>query len=873
MIKFSEIESKWQKEWESAKIFEVNANSKKKKYYVLEMFPYPSASGLHMGHALNYTIGDIFARFKRMKGFNVLYPMGFDAFGLPAENAAIKAGEHPKPFTEKAMENYIRQMKEIGLSHDWSKMVKTCSPEYYKWNQYFFLKFFENGLVYRKKSAVNWCPKCSTVLANEQVHDGKCWRHSETDVEIKYLEQWFIRTTKYSDELIEMADGLEWPERIRTMQKNWIGKSHGTEIAFEINGKSWSIFTTRPDTIYGVTFMVISAQHPNLMDLVTSEQKPAVEEFLKRLKSVSEKELGDMDKEGVFTGSYAINPVNGDKIPVWAGNFVVADYGSGMVMAVPAHDQRDFLFAKKYGIEIKVVVNPVEMKLDQNNMKEAYTEEGVLVNSGEFSGTENQKAKKDITDFLEKKGKGKVAINFKFRDWLVSRQRYWGTPIPMVYCEKCGVVPVPEEELPVMLPDDVKFGEGNPLASNTEFVNTKCPRCKGSARRETDTMDTFFDSSWYFLRYCDNRNSKEPFGKNRIDYWMPVDQYIGGAEHACMHLIYARFFTKALRDMGFIKIDEPFSRLFNQGMLHGIDGEKMSKSRGNVILPEEVSAKYGMDTARLFLMSQASPDKDTLWSEKGIEGSMRLLIKIFDFFRCAKFGKSSPKIRHKANKTIKEFTTELESFDYNRGIIKLRMLFESFEREKEISRKDAESFLKMLHPICPHITEELWHNMGNDTFISLEKWPKPDEKAINPEIEKEEEYINGLADDIKNVAKLSKLEKPHIILETTEEWKWQAIDAMKNNRGDLGKTIKALVAEFPEKQTEIPGYIQYLAKQRIWDGEIIKLDEAKLLKNSKDFLERETGFDIAVNDSKAISKLVKKKSPSPLKPAIYAVEK
>lgn len=868
MHEFSKIEAKWQKEWEDNKIFEVKPSTKNKKYYVLEMFPYPSASGLHMGHALNYTIGDIFARFKRMNGFNVMYPMGFDAFGLPAENAAIKAGAHPKPFTEKAMENYVRQMKEIGLSYDWSKMVKTCSPEYYKWNQYFFLKFFENGLVYRKKSAVNWCPRCSTVLANEQVHDGKCWRHEDTVVEMKYLEQWFIKTTKYSDELIEMVDDLEWPERIKTMQKNWIGKSHGTEINFSINENNWSIFTTRPDTIYGVTFMVVSAQHPKLMELVTPEHKKDVENFLRRLKSVSEKELVEMDKDGVFTGNYATNPITGDKVPVWAGNFVVAEYGSGMVMAVPAHDQRDFEFAKKYGIDIKVVVKPKGIEINEKNMQEAYIEDGILVNSDKFSGMENQKAKEDITKFLESKGLGNSAINYKFRDWLVSRQRYWGTPIPMVYCDKCGVVPVSEKELPIILPDNVKFGEGNPLRTNESFVNTKCPRCGGHAERETDTMDTFFDSSWYFLRYCDSKNNKLPFDEKKIEYWMPVDQYIGGAEHACMHLIYARFFTKALRDMGFIGIDEPFTRLFNQGMLHGSDGEKMSKSRGNVILPDEVSAKYGMDTARIFLVSQASPDKDTLWSENGIEGSLRIVRRIMDFFMKCNFDKSSPKTESKLNKTIKEFTKDIDNFEYNRGIIKIRALFEKIERENKISRKDAESFLKLLHPICPHITEELWHHIGNETFISLEKWPKANEKKINEEIEREEEYIKSLIDDIKNVAKLAKLDNPIIYILTTEDWKWQSIEIMKKNNGDLGKSIKSLSTKFPEKQSEIPGYVQYIAKQRSWEGEIIKLDESRILKESKDVMEKETGFRIFVNEKREFEK---KKSPSPLKPAIYAI--
>ncbi|MBI2047262.1 leucine--tRNA ligase [Candidatus Pacearchaeota archaeon] len=918
---FAKIEQKWQKEWEKKKVFEVKEDSKKKKFYVLEMFPYPSASGLHMGHAFNYTIGDVYARFKRMQGFNVLYPMGYDAFGLPAENAAIKAKSHPKKFTDEAIANFVRQQKGLGLSYDWGREIITCEPEYYKWNQYFFLKFLENGLAYRKRAAVNWCPKCESVLANEQVHNGRCWRHEDTEVEIKQLEQWFIKTTKYSDELLNTKN-LEWPERIKIMQENWIGKSYGTEIDFEIPTESnfivlhgyggssevnffpwlkrelekkgykvsvpklpntdnpnvneqvkyvldnckldentvllghslgsvvalkvleslnkpikklilaagfiepvikewpfvknfdwkfdfekirdnvkeiiilhdtkdkipreqaeklkeklgskliyfeaeykhicgerepivlnaclekWSIFTTRPDTIYGVTFMVVSAQHPRLMELVLEKQKKDVEKFLGKIKSTSEKDAEMFGKEGVFTGSYAVNPLTNERVPVYAGNFVVADYGSGMVMAVPAHDQRDWEFAKKYKIPIKEVIKGGNIK------EKAFTGDGILINSGKFSGLKSPAAIEEITKFLESKRLGKKAVNYKFRDWLVSRQRYWGTPIPIVYCEKCGIVPVPEKELPVRLPEKVKFGAGNPLATNKDFVEIKCPRCKGKARRETDTMDTFFDSSWYFLRYCDNKNEKEPFDKKKAEYWMPVDQYIGGAEHACMHLIYARFFTKVLRDFGFVKFDEPFFKLFNQGMLHGNDGYVMSKSRGNGVLPEEASKKYGIDAARLFLMSQAAPDKDTQWSENGIEGSLKLINKIFYYFSSLKHGKSSAIIESKTSKAIKEFTDDIENFRYNLGIIKLRALFEAFENEKEISRKDAESFLKMLHPFCPHIAEELWHKIGNKNFISLESWPKADESRINLQLEKQEQACNNLVGDINNIIKL-----------------------------------------------------------------------------------------------------------------------
>ncbi|HLD15406.1 MAG TPA: class I tRNA ligase family protein [Candidatus Nanoarchaeia archaeon] len=884
---FAKIEKKWQQAWEKAKIFKVKENSKKKKFYCLEMFPYPSGSGLHMGHAFNYTIGDIYARFKRMQGYNVLYPMGYDAFGLPAENAAIKEKIHPKEFTDKAINNFIKQQKELGSSYDWSRMFKTCSPEYYRWNQWLFLQFLKKGLAYRKESYVNWCPDCDSVLANEQVHNGKCWRHKDTNVVEKKLEQWFLNTTKYADELLKDLSKLDWPARIKVMQENWIGKSHGTEIIFKVNGEDWKVFTTRPDTLFGVTFMVVSSQHPRLNVLITKHQKQEVENFTKRTRVLKGEEVDKLEKDGVFTGSYAIHPLTKEKIPIYAGNFVVADYGSGMVMAVPAHDQRDYDFAKKYNIPIKVVINPItgtphdneefrrsivavvenpktgkvlsinwgklggnlfigggiennedELKTaireikeetgyknvkfisksekiyhhyvahsknvnrkieavgfyfkleneEKENKKlvadekgkftvewipkeealkrvkdqlhttvfrrlvlgEAHRGSGIITNSGRFDGLESEKAKEEITNYLKSKGLGKKTIQYKLKDWLVSRQRYWGTPIPVVYCKKCGIVPVKEKELPIKLPVKVKFGKGNPLETNESFVKTKCPKCKSPARRETDTMDTFFDSSWYFLRYCDSKNLKEAFDKKKVAYWLPVDQYIGGAEHACMHLIYARFFTKALRDLGFLKFDEPFMKLFNQGMLHGDDGFVMAKSRGNVVLPEEISKKYGIDTARLFLVSIASPDRDIAWSDKGIEGSSRFTNRLLVYVTQVKFGKSSERILSKLHKAILEISEDINLFRYNLAVIKIRSLFDSIS-ENSISKFDFCLFLKILHPLCPHITEELWQKLGNKGFISLESWPKADKSKINLEFEKEEEVQSSLIKDITNI--------------------------------------------------------------------------------------------------------------------------
>ena len=843
MPNFKQIESKWQKAWEDKKIFQVKESSKK-KFYVLEMYPYPSGSGLHMGHAFNYTIGDIQARFRRMQGFNVLYPMGFDSFGLPAENAAIKAKAHPKKFTEQAIKNYIQQMKELGLSYDWSRIIETHKPEYYKWDQWIFLQMFKKGLAYKKEAPVNWCPKCKTVLANEQVHNGMCWRHKDTQVEVKNLDQWFLKITDYADELYEGIKKLEnWPELVKKLQTNWINKSYGTEIIFKINGRDWPIFTTRPDTLYGATFMVISAQHPELIGLITEEQKNEVEKFVKKLNSVSEEELDKLEKEGVFTGSYAEHPLTKEKIPVYAGNFVLASYGSGMVMAVPAHDQRDFEFAKKYKIPIKTVVTPENKSPGELN---AYISTGKLINSKKFNGLHSEKAKEEITKHLQKLKLGEKTVNYRLKDWLISRQRFWGTPIPIIYCDSCGAQPVPEKDLPVVLPDNIKLTKTeNALESYKPYTETKCPKCEGNAKRETDTMDTFANSSWYYLRYTDPKNTKEIFDKKKANYWTPVDLYIGGKEHACMHLIYIRFYTKFLRDIKLLNFDEPAKKMFNQGMLQGPDGQKMSKSKGNIVLPETVSKKYGIDTARLFLVSIANPDKDINWSDEGVEGSLRFINRIFK--KKFKIGKSSKRNQHKINSTIKQVTEDIEKLRYNLAVIKIRELFDSFE--DEIAKKDLEAAIKLLSPFCPHIAEELWEKLGNKKFISLESWPSYNSKKINPEIDALDEFISNTIKDVNNINKLVKTKPKKVTISVADTWKYLIIKKIKKEMEkdyDISRIIKGVMIKEHAKEISkmVPTFIKNPAKlpKTVLSAE----KEFEILNENNSKFEKEFGLKVEI---------------------------
>src|ERR1700688_3702149 len=632
------IEKKWQARWNADHAFEVDADPSKPKYYVLEMLPYPSGT-LHMGHMLNYTIGDVTARFRRMQGFNVIHPMGWDAFGLPAENAAIQRGIHPREWTNTNIESFKRVCQRFGFSYDWRREISTCEPEYYRWNQWFFLRMLEKGIAYRKRSRVNWCPKCATVLANEQVIDGCCWRHEDTPVEPKDIEQWFLRITQYADELLDALAQLEggWPERVLVMQRNWIGKSRGTRVRFAVegfSGTSIEVFTTRVETIYGASGLILAPEHPLLATLVAGVGgHAAIEEKLQRLRRRLNRaaDIATAEKEGFSTGRYARNPFNGEKIPIWVGNFVLMEYGTGAVMCVPAHDERDFEFATKYGLAIPIVVQLSDgQALNNDRLKEAFTEYGKSVNSGPYSGLTTEEALARMSAEAEAKGFGKRETVFRLKDWGISRQRYWGTPIPVIYCPKDGMVAVPDTDLPVLLPENVKLtGEGeSPLAATPEFVNVKCPKCGGDARRETDTMDTFVDSSWYFYRYCDPHNDKAPFDKGKVAYWFTIDQYIGGITHAILHLLYSRFWCKVMRDLGLVTHSEPIARLFTQGMVQK-GGVAMSKSKGNVVGAEEMADKYGADTGRLYTLFAAPPEKDLEWSEESIEGAWRFLNRVY----------------------------------------------------------------------------------------------------------------------------------------------------------------------------------------------------------------------------------------------------
>ena len=735
MYDFKSIEKKWQEQWEKERAFNVKADPAKKKFYLLEMFPYPSGR-IHMGHVRNYTIGDVAARFKIMQGYNVLHPMGYDAFGQPAENAAIKNRSHPEAWTLSCIDNMRKQLKMMGLSYDWEREVSTCLPDYYRWNQWIFLKMLEKGLAYKKAAVVNWCPDCDTTLANEEVIDGRCWR-CKKEVKQKELEQWFIKITAYKDRLLEDLGQLKyWPERVITMQKNWIGKSEGVEIFFreKETGQVIPVFTTRQDTIFGCTYVVLAPEHPLVKKLIAGKpQEKQVLQFMDKVSKESKvvRVSADVKKEGIFTGAYAINPVNNEAVEVWVADYVLMEYGTGAIMAVPAHDQRDFLFAKEHKLPMRIVIEESSVKghVSCEEMTEAYEGDGVQVNSAQFDGLANEEAKKKIAEWMEKTDIGRRTVNWRLRDWLVSRQRYWGTPIPVIYCEKCGIVPVPEKDLPVALPEKVEFtGKGgSPLASVKDFVDVKCPECGGKARRETDTMATFIDSAWYFLRFCSPKDERAPFDKGDVKYWMPVDQYIGGIEHAVLHLLYSRFFTKFLKDIDALEFDEPFTRLLTQGMVMK-DGEVMSKSRGNIVDPDEIISKYGADTMRLFILFAAPPETELEWEDRGIEGAFKFLNRVWRIRENLK-EKAEPALIKLTHKMLKKVTDDIGEFKFNTAIASMMELVNAIYQ----SGADKEVFsalVLMLSPIAPHFCEELWQTLGNKESILKAGWPRYDPKML-----------------------------------------------------------------------------------------------------------------------------------------------
>ena len=767
---FKKAEERWSKYWQERGLFKANGTlGTKPKQYVLEMFPYPSGK-LHMGHVRNYSLGDVVARYNRMRGFDVLHPMGWDAFGLPAENAAIERGIHPENWTLSNIGYMREQMKKLGFSYDWDREVATCLPDYYKWTQWLFLKLYENGLAYKKRAKVNWCPHCKTVLANEQVIDGKCWR-CHSPIEKREIEQWFFKITAYAEDLLNDLDNLDWPEHVKAQQRNWIGRSEGALVKFAIEGtdKVIEIFTTRLDTIYGATFMVLAPEHPLAMELVQGTAlKELYDEYLKRisLKSEIDRLSTEKEKEGFFLGKYAVNPFNGERIPIYAGDYVLTEYGTGAIMAVPAHDERDYAFAVKYNIPIRPVVVPKDGEEVKNG--EVFTEYGVLVNSGPYTGKTSEEAQKLMAEYLEEHKLGQKSVTYRLRDWLVSRQRYWGAPIPVVYCEHCGTVPVPEDQLPVILPREVDYLPGDlvsPLATDEEFVHTTCPKCGGPARRETDTMDTFVDSSWYYLRYVDPHNEQAPFDKELAEYWMPVDIYIGGVEHAVLHLLYSRFITKALKDMGYVTVSEPFSKLFTQGMVT-LGGSAMSKSKGNIVDPDDILRDYGADAARMYTLFVAPPEKDFEWSQQGLEGIVRFIRRIWNFYCkyadeiketvAAPMGKLSEgmseydeKALRAVNRLVYRVTEDIEdNYRFNTAIAAMmEFLNEVTDYDEKVSsavmKTLLETFAKVLAPFVPFLAEELWAMLGNAPSVHEQSWPQWDESMLQENTVEVAVQING----------------------------------------------------------------------------------------------------------------------------------
>ncbi len=849
------IEAKWQAHWKETAAFKAHEDPDKEKYYLLEMFPYPSGK-IHMGHVRNYTIGDVVARYKRMSGKNVLHPMGWDAFGMPAENAAIENKTHPAKWTYDNIEAMKNQLKRMGFSYDWDRELATCDPDYYRWEQLVFLRMYEMGLAYKKRTHVNWCEKCQSVLANEQVENGCCWRHTDQEVRIKEMDSWFLKITDYAEEILEHCDRLPgWPERVLTMQRNWIGKSHGAIIRFPLadSDQVIEVFTTRQDTVYGATFMCFAPEHPMLTDMVAGRpEEKAVQEFVERtLRMDRYMRTADFTvKEGVFTGRHCLNPVTGEQIPIYVANFVLAEYGTGAIMAVPTHDQRDFEFAKKYGLPLRVVIKPVDQDLDEATMTEAYVGEGILVNSGPFNGQPNLAALESIAEYLESKGLGHKTVNYRLRDWGISRQRYWGAPIPIVYCDSCGTVPVPDQDLPVILPLDLSLrpNGGSPLPFEASFHETLCPRCRGKARRETDTMDTFVESSWYFDRYACPDYDKGPLDLARVAYWMPVDQYIGGIEHAILHLLYSRFYTRVLRDLEYLQVSEPFTNLLTQGMVcketqscprHGYlypkevkDGRcvrcneeiktgptvKMSKSKKNVVDPEDLIGQYGADTVRMFCLFASPPEKDLEWNDQGVEGSFRFISRLWRlvdeqleelktvsaYDGAGELPEPLKALHRKTHETVRKVTADIEQrFHFNTAIAAVMELVNEINLVLSgdlsgepsawpVVKEAVENALVLLHPVVPHVTEELWQRLGRQETLMAMPWPAFREDALEKEQKLIVLQVNGKV--------RSRIEVPAAF--SAEETRAAALADERVQRFVGGKTIRRVIV-VPDKLVNI----------------------------------------------------------------------
>ncbi len=884
-------EEKWRARWKEAGIFRPDKDSDRPNYYLLEMYPYPSGT-LHMGHMRNYSIGDSVARFRRMQGYDVLYPMGWDSFGLPTENAAIDNDVSPEEWTQKCIEDMKEQMASLGLSYDWDREVASHWKEYYRWDQWFFLKFLERDLAYKKEAEVNYCSECETVLANEQVEAGRCWR-CESLVEKKDLDQWFFNITEYADELLEDLEQLEnWPEKVKKMQKDWIGRSEGAEIIFQTeDGEDIPVYTTRPDTLFGSTFMVLAPEHDISEEVAEKDEE--IKRFVKRAKRLKTSVREQKGKEGIYTGKKAINPVNGEEIPIYIADFVLETYGTGAIMAVPAHDQRDFEFAQEHELPIRPVIETENEDIEE--LEKAYEGEGVLINSKDYKGLRSEKAREEIIDDLKDEGRATREVNYRLKDWLISRQRYWGAPIPVVYCQDCGMVPVPEEDLPVELPTDIDIDvAGNPLEQDEGFLKTECPECGGEAERETDTMDTFVDSSWYYLRYCSPDSAEAPFDEEDVERWMPVDQYIGGIEHAILHLMYSRFFVKVLRDMGMCEMDEPFERLLTQGMVL-LDGEKMSKSKGNVVDPTNIIRDYGADTARYFILSAADPRREVEWSDEGVVSKFEFLKKVWETTReidevsekdvdLAECSLRDRYILSRTQRIADEIAEDIKNFKISDGLKKMERYFDELLKYREESEetlekpkifyRGLENYIRMLYPFSPHISEEMWHRLGNDQMINLSGWPESDESLIDEKAERGEDLYRSLREDIIHIKNITEKTPSSIQLIVADEWKFKAFDLIQDKldemeRPDMGAIMGELAGQFPDHKKELSEIAQKAVKNpgKIMDRYVNHEFEVSTLQQIKDRLRKEFDAEVESIEAESVDS-DKAKRAEPGKPGI-----